>query len=32
MNNDTGTKSTETFMRLYDRLLEDPDNITIEIR
>lgn len=26
------TKSTETFMRLYERLLEDPDNITIEIR
>lgn len=34
VNNRKGmvTKSTETFTRLYDRLLEDPDNITIEIR
>lgn len=34
VNNRKGmvTKSTETFTRLYDRLLEDPDNITIEIK
>lgn len=34
VNNRKGmvTKSTETFTRLYERLLEDPDNITIEIR